>query len=261
LLERVYTLKNKYNKQGLFYVYKNVELNRKAINKDLNKKGGIYIWWCQISGLFYIGSAKSFVGKNGRLNDYFQESRLNLTDKTKISYDIAKDMIKYPKENWNLIILEALENLDLETLKEKEQFWMLLIPTYNRSFVVGSNEGLPLTEEKREALSTLIYIYEISSEGKLVPNSEQKIFGIKNLGRIGIETNGSITTVNSWDIQAHLKSGLPFKDKIIFAKTPLTLEEQLNWKLSIALVWFAQGMQQSCMPWANQRKRIRGLGL
>lgn len=237
LLERVYTLKNKYNIQGSFHVYKNVELTRKFINSDLKNKGGIYIWWCENTGLFYIGSAKSLVGRNGRLNEYFQESRLKLSVKTKISSDIATAMLKYPKKNWNLIVLEASENLDLGTLREKEQFWMLLIPTYNRSLVVGSNEGLPLPEEKRRALSMLIYVYEISSEGRLVPNSEQKIYGIKNLGRLGIEStsqlSNSITTVNPWDIQAHLKSGLPFKNQFIFTKTPLTLEEQLNWKLSI----------------------------
>jgi hypothetical protein len=112
LLERVNTLKNKYNIQGLFYIYENAELSRKEINTDLINKGGVYIWWCKITGLFYIGSAKSFVGKNGRLNEYFQKSRLELISKTKISYNLAKDMLKYPKENWNLIILEASEDLD-----------------------------------------------------------------------------------------------------------------------------------------------------
>nr|QVG61525.1 hypothetical protein [Rhizoctonia sp.] len=237
LLERVYTLKNKYNIQGSFHIYKNVELARNLINSDLKNKGGIYIWWCESTGLFYVGSAKSLVGKNGRLNEYFQESRLKLSVKTKISSDIATAMLKYPKNNWNLIVLEASENLDLGTLREKEQFWMLLIPTYNRSLVVGSNEGLPLSEDRRRALSMLIYVYEISSEGRLIPNSEQEIYGIKNLGRLGIESSSqlsnSITTINLWDIQAHLKSGLPFKNQFIFTKTPLTLEEQLNWKLPI----------------------------
>jgi len=237
LLERVYSLKNKYNIQGLFYVYKNVELNRNLINLDLKNKGGIYIWWCEIGGLFYVGSAKSFVGRNGRLNEYFQESRLKLSVKTKISSDIATAMLKYPKNHWNLIILEASENLVLETLREREQFWMLLIPTLNRSLVVGSNEGLPLSEEKRRALSTLIYVYEISSEGRLVPNSEQKIYGVKNLGRLGIrspsQSSSPIILVNPWDIQAHLKSGLPFKNQFIFTKNSLTLKEQLDWKLPI----------------------------
>jgi len=72
--------------------------------------------------------------------------------------------------------LQGREDLGFETLREKEQFWMLLIPTYNRSFVIGSNEGLPISEERRQILSTLIYIYEISDKGRLVLNSEQQIF-------------------------------------------------------------------------------------
>jgi hypothetical protein len=74
---------------------------------------------------------------------------------------------------------------------------MLLIPTYNRSLVVGSNEGLPLSQEKRESISTLIYIYEISTEGKLIPNSEQKIYGIKELSRIGIKSKLSNLTTTA----------------------------------------------------------------
>lgn len=235
LLGRINALKSTYNVQGTFHVYENAELSRKAINKDLVNKGGIYIWWCSITGLFYIGSAKSLVGRNGRLNEYFQESRLKLISKTKISSNLAMDMLKYPKKYWNLIILEALE--DLETLREKEQFWMLLIPTYNRSFVIGSNEGLPVPEDRRQLMSTLIYIYEISKEGRLVPNSEQQIFGIKKLARMGIVSTdqavNAITAVNVWDIQAHLKSGIPFKDRFIFTQTPLTLKEQLDWQLPV----------------------------
>jgi hypothetical protein len=69
---------------------------------------------------------------------------------------------------------------------------MLLIPTYNRSLVVGSNDGQPMTEEKRQSLSTLIYVYEISSEeGKLIPESEQIIYGLKELSRIGIKSKFS----------------------------------------------------------------------
>ena len=231
LLERINSLKNRYNKFNIIKVYLNVELNKKAINLDLKNKGGIYLWWCKTTGFFYVGSAKTFVGKNGRLNEYFQKNRLLNTNNPKISSDVAKDMLKYSKSNWNLIILEALDNIDLslESLKSKEQFWMLLIPTYNRSLVVGSNEGLHLSEEKRETISTLIYIYEISEEGKLIPNSEQKIYGIKELCRIGIQSKFSnlTTPANSWDIQAHLKSSLPFKNKFLLTKNPLTLEQQI----------------------------------
>lgn len=219
-------------------IYENVELNRKNISKELLNKGGIYLWWCKSTGLFYIGSAKSFVGKNGRLNEYFQKNRLLKQNKSKISRDIAKDMLKYPKSNWNLIILETLDNINLNinanVIKEIEQFWMLLMPTYNRSLVVGSNEGLPISEEKRKLLATLIYIYEISKDGDLIPNSEQKIYGIKELNKTGIKSKFSLKTIsaNSWDIQAHLKSGLPFKNKFFLTKDPLNLDKQLNWKLS-----------------------------
>lgn len=114
---------------------------------------------------------------------------------------------------------------------------MLLLPTYNRSLVVGSNDGLPMPEEKRQTLSTLIFIYEISDEGKLIPNSEQKIYGIKELGRMGIKSifSNLTTAINVWDIQAHLKSGLPFKNKFLLLKNPLTPDQQMNWKLSFAL--------------------------
>ena len=95
-----------------------------------------------------------------------------------------------------LLILEVLEgDIDLETLRKKEQLWMLLIPTYNRSLKVGSNEGLPLSEEKRKSVSTLIYVYEISRKGKIILNSEQKIYGIKELGRKGI--NSKLDNLNT----------------------------------------------------------------
>nr|YP_007374890.1 hypothetical protein PRA_mt0061 [Phlebia radiata]CCE89183.1 hypothetical protein PRA_mt0061 [Phlebia radiata] len=255
LIAKISSLKSKYNNFdfGPLRVYQNVELNIKEIKKELNNKGGIYLWWCKDTGLFYIGSAKSFFafapacagagqgGKNGRLHEYFQNNRLINRINSKISSDVAKDMLMYPKSNWNLVILEMIDlnetlgedKINVNLLREKEQFWMLLLPTYNRSLVVGSNEGLPMSEDKRESLSTLIYIYEISDEGKLIPNSEQKVFGIKELSRIGIKSqfSGLITAVNLWDIQAHLKSGLPLKNKFLLFKIPLSLEEQISWKL------------------------------
>jgi group I intron endonuclease len=233
LLNRINNLNKNYNKLSSVSIYKDVKLNRKKINKDLENKGGIYLWWCPNTGLFYIGSAKAFVGKNGRLNDYFQKNRLLNIVKPKISRDLAKDLIKYPISGWNLVILEVLNSqLEIEKLKEKEQFWMLLIPTYNRSLVVGSNDGIPMTEQKRQSLSTLIYTYEISNEGKLILDSEQIIFGLKELSRIGLKSKFSnfSTTANYWDVQAYLKSGLPFKNKFILTKTPLNLESQLSWK-------------------------------
>lgn len=241
LIERINILKFRYNYSCLneIIVYDNKNSNqidfRKKINNELKNKGGIYLWWCKPTGLFYIGSAKSFVGKNGRLNDYFQKNRLLKITNSKISLSIGKDMLIYPKPDWNLIILESLDSsnlTDLTILRQKEQFWMLLIPTYNRSLVVGSNDGLPMSNNKRKSLSTIIYIYEISNEGQLIPNSEQKVYGIKELSRTGIKSKFSddYTEANLWDIQAYISSGLPFKNKFVLTKNPFTFEEQLNWK-------------------------------
>lgn len=234
LLERINNLKFMFNKPGLIHTYENVELNKKVIIKHLKNKGGIYLWWCKKTGLFYIGSAKSFVGKNGRLNEYFQKNRLLNTVNPKISSDIAKDMLIYPKSDWNLIILEVLDSNNVNIL-DKEQFWMLLLPTYNRSLVVGSNEGLPISEDKRESISTKIFIYEVSDDGRLKANSEEVVYGIKELSRIGIKSkfSGLTLAANVWDIQAHLKSGIPFKNKYLLLKNPITLEQQTNWKSPI----------------------------
>ena len=99
LLERINNLKLKYNKPYSINVYQNVELNRKLINKDLKNKGGLYLWWCTNTGKFYIGYAKSFLGKNGRLIEYLKNNRLLNIVKSKISFDVAKYMLKYPKSN------------------------------------------------------------------------------------------------------------------------------------------------------------------
>src|SRR6266481_1643450 len=66
LLERIHNLKVRYKKADSVKVFQNTQLSRQAINGNLKNKGGIYLWWCKPTGLFYIGSAKSFVGKNGR---------------------------------------------------------------------------------------------------------------------------------------------------------------------------------------------------
>lgn len=54
----------------------------------------------------------------------------------------------------------------------------------------------------------------------------------KELCRIGLQSKFSnlTTPANSWDIQAHLKSSIPFKNKFLLTKNPLTLEQQIEWK-------------------------------
>jgi len=176
--------------------------------------------------LFYIGSTFSFSGeKNSRLVKYFQPSRLVRTETSKhISVDIAEAMLKYPKSHWNLIILEICgksEELTTSAVFAREQFWMLLIPTYNRSLVVGTPDPRPMPEEQRQARSIVMYRYT-AKEGAIVPGSELKIFGVKEMSRV--------LNISLYDLQAYRKSGQLYKGKYLFCDSPLTSEEQLLWK-------------------------------
>lgn len=173
LLNRINNLISEYALPPIAKIYTDCSLNKNVIRGELKHLGGIYLWWCSETGKFYVGSAKSFSGSNAsRLDQYFQPGRLARTGSNKrISTDLASDMLTYSKDNWNLIILEICGNssdLNLETLSKREQFWMLLIPTYNRSLVVGTHDGTPMEEEVRRARSTVIYRYTLK-DGKVVP--------------------------------------------------------------------------------------------
>jgi len=150
LLNRINSLINYYNLNPIYKVYLDCQSNEKLLRKELKSISGIYLWWCSETGKFYIGSALNFTGgKDSRLVSYYQPSRLNKElSSSKVSLDIAADMLQYSKNFWNLIILEAFEEpVDLNFLRDREQFWMLLLPTYNRSLIVGSNSRGPIPEE------------------------------------------------------------------------------------------------------------------
>lgn len=55
------------------------------------------------------------------------------------------------------------------------------------------------------------------------------------MARVGIKSvlSGLIASANVWDIQSYLKSGVPFKDKFLLFKSPLTPEQQINWELPV----------------------------
>jgi hypothetical protein len=81
---------------------------------------------------------------------------------------------------------------------------MLLIPTYNRSLVVGSNNGELMLEEKRKLISTPIYRYTVK-DNKIINNSELLIWGIKETSRT--------LKIFIMDLEMHLKSGRLYKNK------------------------------------------------
>jgi hypothetical protein len=226
LLNRINQLIKNYDLQEVAKFYINCQVNEKAIRKELSKLGGVYLWWCSSTGMFYIGSTKSFSGhKDSRLIKYFQYSRLVRTDTSKhISRDIARDMLNIPKSHWNLIILEICgesERLSKTVLFEREQFWMLLIPTYNRSLVVGTHSVEPIDEDTRQKRSTIIYRFTIK-DGVILPESELEIFGIKEAARL--------LKISLYDLQAHRKSGQLYKGEYLFCNSPLSSEAQFQWR-------------------------------
>ena len=99
--------------------------------------------------------------------------------------------------------------------------------------------------------------------GKIIPRSEQLIYGIKELARVGIKSvlSGLITSVNVWDIQSYLKSGVPFKNKFLLLKSPLTPEQQINWELPVKTkgsgVWFYNFVTKEFIEYFDSVKACR----
>lgn len=97
---------------------------------------------------------------------------------------------------------------------------MLLIPTYNRSLVVGSNSRGPIPEDQRQAKSSTVYVYTVENN-KIIIGSELIIWGLKETTRqLGIYLA---------DLQAHINSGQLYKNKYLFFKSPLSIELQKTW--------------------------------
>ena len=59
--------------------------------------GGIYIWYCHVTGLFYLGSGGKLFGRDGRVTIYFQKSKLV---KNKLNKVLSADMLFYGHENF-----------------------------------------------------------------------------------------------------------------------------------------------------------------
>ena len=191
LFNRIDLIRTQYSIEFKVRVFK---LNKDKANaqKELKNKGGVYILWCKKNGLFYVGSALRFFTNKGRLNDYFMKSRVKSSlegNSTKVSKKLAESIENYSINSFTLIIVEEYKSTELtkKIIQLREQLWMLLYPTLNRSLLVSSNEGRPMSEEKRLKLNTInkFYLYEIK-DGIILSGSEKLIFGMKELSRTGI---------------------------------------------------------------------------
>ena len=119
-------------------VYKNAKTDHKKILKENSFKSGIYLWYNNITKLYYIGQSKELGSvKRGRLDRYFHNSYLSSTNIGKSL--LIKSLKKYKHLNFSVLILEYCP---IELLDEREQFWInLLEPKYNiLKFVKSSLE-------------------------------------------------------------------------------------------------------------------------
>lgn len=190
--------------------------------KDLAGLGGIYIWWSQTTGYFYLGSALSFFGKNGRLTKYFWPSRIN-TPGT-VNKDLAKDFQRLGYSDFTLIIVQIFPTFSISQndLFKVEQIWMLLLPTYNRTLLVGAPVSAPMTEADRAAMSTPIHSYEVI-DGKICEDSHQIHYGLKQLARTGYtSTQGAHIPISLFLLYELLNSGSLCNNLVLFTKTEIT---------------------------------------
>lgn len=126
---RYINLMHKYNIKP-FIILKNAKLDKKSI-KDLKGKRGIYMWYNNINGNYYIGSS---INLYNRLNNYYYQSRLNNNSK------ISRALLKYGHENFTLIIIEILKD-DINIIDKEQYYINLLNPIYNILPLAYSSKG------------------------------------------------------------------------------------------------------------------------
>lgn len=112
--------------------YENPLDSRELIRKDNQGKVGVYCWFNNIKGKFYIGSGDPLYL---RLSDYYQDwyyiARAN-------TY-IVRALSKYGMGNFTLVILEYTSSEDLIRCEQK---WIdLLNPQYNLNPQAGNSKG------------------------------------------------------------------------------------------------------------------------
>jgi len=125
--------------------YLNSKEFKTLIYKENNKCTGIYLWFNNINGKYYIGSAKDL--KN-RLARYYSPKELVRTNNL-----IHRAIIKHKHENFSLYILEYC---DLDNLIAREQFYLdSLTPSYNILTIAGNSTGLKHSEQTKELMREL----------------------------------------------------------------------------------------------------------
>lgn len=117
------------------------------MSKHKYTKPGIYKIKNTITGEFYIGSASSSAGIQGRWRHHKYQLRKN------------KHHSNYLQRSWNkygkdVFILEVIEFCDSSICIEREQYWLdLLKPKYNSVLIASSNLGYKHRQESKNKMS------------------------------------------------------------------------------------------------------------
>lgn len=139
--------------------YLNANKNRLLIQADNSLKAGVYLWQNNVNGHCYVGSANDLWD---RLRKYYYEHHLNLPRHKNLP--ILSALKKYGHDNFNLHIVEYVEQYNKDKLLSREQYYLdELKPYYNILEKAGSSLGYTHTEEVKQLISDLkkgLYIGE-----------------------------------------------------------------------------------------------------
>lgn len=123
--------------------YENPLESRELIRKDNNGKVGVYCWFNNIKGKYYIGSGDPLYL---RLSDYYQDWYYIACASTYV----VRALSKYGMANFTLVILEYTSSEDLIKCGQK---WIdLLNPQYNLNPHAGNTKGYVHTLESLDRM-------------------------------------------------------------------------------------------------------------
>jgi group I intron endonuclease len=126
--------------------YENPLEYRELIRKDNNGKVGVYCWFNNVNGKFYVGRGDPLCM---RLSDYYQDWYYI----ARASTYIVRSITKHGMVNFSLVILEYTTS---DNLIKCEQKWIdLLKPEYNLKPQAGNSKGYIHTPESIEIMRSL----------------------------------------------------------------------------------------------------------
>lgn len=140
-----------YSPPGAKDLFVNPIIERADVKLATLNKPGVYLWYCKVSGKYYVGSS---INLYKRLSRYYQPGYRAYPNN--VDLPIVRAITKYGLENFILVILDYTEESNIHI---SEQYYIdTLEPLYNIRQVAGFRSGKPikkdsLTEEHKLKLS------------------------------------------------------------------------------------------------------------